>query len=575
MVLSGCDNSGASSDVEAAQASANDQQTENTGDAAANSDRSERPDNRLTDGRSSTNDNQGPSLRDRRDRVNQTQPATDRPDRASETLTVRAEPESLNLGQIPTGDSATGKVRLYNEGAEPVSLTNCRTSCGCTTTNCPRGQTIQPGESVEVDVSLDGGRRATTIRKTVTFQIEGQRPLIVPVEADAVEYVQVKPNYLLDRKESGETQIVFESTDASPLKVTRMSPPVVESFPEQPQQSVALQFSWDRWQELGEPAIINVSLEHPKTTEKQLIVRKTRRRAPATQSANDSDQLRTKGNNIATPSEARLSIELLIKRGQTDELMKRIDEGLDLETRDDQGNTILALAARYGTRDLVASLLEAGANIEGRANNGQTPMMQAAQAKKTEIVKLFIEQGASVNATDQIGNTALSWAAGFGDTEAVSAMIDAGAEVNVSGGVTGWSPLIWAAKLNKPDVVQLLLDAGANLDHKGNLFGATALIHAAQTGEDQNIQILLENGADLEARDRSERTALLMAASQSGARASTVQTLIDAGADLTATDNRGRNALDLARQRTDPRRQQVIDVIAKAMENVDASDDGE
>ena len=64
---------------------------------------------------------------------------------------------SLDLGEIATGEKGKGTVTLTNGGKAAVVLTKVQTSCGCTTANCPEGQTIEPGGTVEVSISLDGG----------------------------------------------------------------------------------------------------------------------------------------------------------------------------------------------------------------------------------------------------------------------------------------------------------------------------------------------------------------------------------------------------------------------------------
>ncbi len=105
----------------------------------------------------------------------------------STELIVRAEPISLDLGTVGTGQQAKGIVRLVNTGDRPMRVINCKANCGCTTTNCPRNKELQPGESVEVEVQLKagsvGGRRQS---KRVDFIVEGQPVLRVPVFVDVV-----------------------------------------------------------------------------------------------------------------------------------------------------------------------------------------------------------------------------------------------------------------------------------------------------------------------------------------------------------------------------------------------------
>ena len=111
---------------------------------------------------------------------------------SSNERVVTVEPQRLDLGEIATGEKGKGTVTLTNGGKAAVVLTKCKTSCGCTTANCPEGQTIEPGGTVEVSISLDGGQVARTLTKTVTFLIENHPPVQMQVSAKSIEPISRK-----------------------------------------------------------------------------------------------------------------------------------------------------------------------------------------------------------------------------------------------------------------------------------------------------------------------------------------------------------------------------------------------
>ena len=99
---------------------------------------------------------------------------------AAPLAAVAAPATRLSLGTIATGKFARGTVLITNTGTEPITINQCKTSCGCTSTKCPKGETLSPGQSEEVEIQITAGTRARQINKTVTFVVEGQRPVTLP-----------------------------------------------------------------------------------------------------------------------------------------------------------------------------------------------------------------------------------------------------------------------------------------------------------------------------------------------------------------------------------------------------------
>ena len=67
------------------------------------------------------------------------------------------EKETVDYGVIEKGAEGTRTFKVTNRGAQPLLLTNCSGSCGCTVPTCPR-EPILPGKSAEVSVKYDTGR---------------------------------------------------------------------------------------------------------------------------------------------------------------------------------------------------------------------------------------------------------------------------------------------------------------------------------------------------------------------------------------------------------------------------------
>jgi len=70
-----------------------------------------------------------------------------------------------------------------------------------------------------------------------------------------------------------------------------------------------------------------------------------------------------------------------------------VEEGADIETKDNGGRTLLHQAASRGHEAVVRLLVEDGADIRTKDNNGQTPHYLAAYLRHEAVVKLLVEIG--------------------------------------------------------------------------------------------------------------------------------------------------------------------------------------
>lgn len=92
------------------------------------------------------------------------------------------------------------------------------------------------------------------------------------------------------------------------------------------------------------------------------------------------------------------------------------------------GETPLCEAARLGRLVIAEMLVRAGADVNAALRNGQTPLLQAIRERNTDIVRVLLANGANVNARDAEGRGALAYAAAAGLEELTAMLIEAGAE---------------------------------------------------------------------------------------------------------------------------------------------------
>ena len=73
---------------------------------------------------------------------------------------------SHDFATLQKGDDCSYEFKFKNTGKEPLIISNCQASCGCTTPSCPK-EPIAPGASGMIKVKYDSNR-VGVFTKTVT-----------------------------------------------------------------------------------------------------------------------------------------------------------------------------------------------------------------------------------------------------------------------------------------------------------------------------------------------------------------------------------------------------------------------
>ncbi len=165
-----------------------------------------------------------------------------------------------------------------------------------------------------------------------------------------------------------------------------------------------------------------------------------------------------------------------------------LDAGVHLETRNEEGWTILMSAAQTGLDVLTGLLIQKGALVNARDGGGNTALHLAAFAGRLNICKLLIENQAEVDARSNFGWTPLYQAIARNHMIVASFLISQGAEVNTAA-KDGLTPLHKAASSGLIEEVKLLLSHGADTSLRTQL-GDTALALATKNNQDAVVALL-------------------------------------------------------------------------------------
>ncbi|KAJ5764963.1 hypothetical protein N7520_004522 [Penicillium odoratum] len=178
-------------------------------------------------------------------------------------------------------------------------------------------------------------------------------------------------------------------------------------------------------------------------------------------------------------------------------------------------------ACAWGFYDVIQKALSGAFNLDERNYDGDTALAVAANFNHIEITRLLLESGADVNSVNSGGYTPLHYGSApwsrESSLEVVEILIHHGADVTkaIEGPINDqWTSLHLATLFGYEDVVRLLLDKGARVNAKTK-HGSTAL-HVVHHKSTTIAQILLEHGADLSLEDENGQTPLQEAAANGG-----------------------------------------------------------
>lgn len=254
------------------------------------------------------------------------------------------------------------------------------------------------------------------------------------------------------------------------------------------------------------------------------------------------------------------------KQGNIDLLNALIDQGANIEHRDESGYTPLQIAVINRQTAAVESLISKGAKVDAKQKGGLegTALMFASSHKNLAISRLLIKAGADINAVDKNLDPALNWATYGGNIIQMKFLINNGADLSLKskhGDAADVALRLWHADsvvdvfrttnlyeersrkekqmleaVFEGDIIKVkqLLSQGISPDTKDGL-NIPILQIAAQSGNLELTKLLLENGSDPNQLNRVGQSPLAFAARFG--QNDIVSLLLNNGADVNATDD--------------------------------------
>ncbi|XP_045216692.1 uncharacterized protein LOC123566548 [Mercenaria mercenaria] len=160
-----------------------------------------------------------------------------------------------------------------------------------------------------------------------------------------------------------------------------------------------------------------------------------------------------------------------IENGDKDGVKQILNNDTDL-TVDRKGDTPIHLAARKGNLDILELLIQNGCNVNQKNQNGFAALHYAAREGRMDIVCFLLKYGAEPNIKNEDGDGPIHELVKFQPMDVIEEMVSLGMDVNLQNKI-GSTPLHVAVANNHQEAVETLLTCGARSNLKDK-YGRTA-----------------------------------------------------------------------------------------------------
>ncbi|XP_057337606.1 ankyrin-1-like [Microplitis mediator] len=286
------------------------------------------------------------------------------------------------------------------------------------------------------------------------------------------------------------------------------------------------------------------------------------------------------------------------------ELVKMlIEEGVNVDTKNNEGKTALHLAAELGNESLVRLLLNNDAEVNTVANDQSMPIhFFLNTVERQNLFKLLFNSGANVKAA--LCNAVINGCLATVDYLLKNYTIDVNSDLfclpiaifKIQPGQMHYEvisdmlydygfaadpqdnkpPMVYSISKNNLEIFNLLLDSGARIEKND----ATLLNEAAYVANLSMVKILLEHGVDVNGKNELQITGLhsvvykandnlLRHLGDNQARESIVNLFLNLGADVNARVTDNRSVLHLA---VENNYESIVEIFLKHNANVNLID---
>ncbi|MDR2807021.1 MAG: ankyrin repeat domain-containing protein [Puniceicoccales bacterium] len=191
-----------------------------------------------------------------------------------------------------------------------------------------------------------------------------------------------------------------------------------------------------------------------------------------------------------------------------DKVKKLINKGVNINVKDNAGNTLLHVAMLQGNPKIVKLLLkQPGIDVNAQNKNRNTPLHLAAKSNNEKIVELLLSKsGIDINAQNKNRSTPLHWAVKSNNEKIVELLLNKpGININAQNKNRN-TPLHSAVKSNNEKIVELLLNKPGIDINVSNKHKSTPVCLAIKSNNEKIVTLLRKHSANVDVENCQGRT---------------------------------------------------------------------
>ena len=185
-----------------------------------------------------------------------------------------------------------------------------------------------------------------------------------------------------------------------------------------------------------------------------------------------------------------------VTTGDTETVVYLLDGGVPIDTKDDEGMSLLHLAAQGGHVTTMRLLIRRGCDVDSVDSRGFTPLHCALHvvSGKTEAVRELIKFGAAKSVVAGRYGTPLHQAVSLGHMETVEALLEnespESCVISTCNSV-GETPVMWAVRKGQLEMLKLLISKGGAISNR-DTHSLSAFEHSFISGQASKLKQFCE-----------------------------------------------------------------------------------
>jgi len=230
--------------------------------------------------------------------------------------------------------------------------------------------------------------------------------------------------------------------------------------------------------------------------------------------------------------------DAIVKKSNLNIIKELVPNYLDVDLRDESGNTILIHALNVDNNELIAYLLNCHPNIDQIKINVDIDLFKnIVKSNNLELLKIIFNNNFDVNQKDKYDDPMLNFAIKYGNDQTVQYLIDKGADVNKEG---RWNhtPLIIAIRNRKFNIVKLLIEKGADVSYVNDMSESLSDLNKKYNDKEEYREVFYQINELLDLHINKENKNIKLIKAINNQDLSLIMESIDEGADIDIINKR-------------------------------------